>query len=472
MGWMHTSTKLCKNIYRYGALIFALTMGATTLIVHADENAEGDSGYTGTVTDNVDYAGGGVYIDTSSNCTLKADSKVVVGDDGPAGMGGGSSEGSTTTSTSKKTNAKTDTVNTEEFAYGYITGSETTFADGTVKKEYTNTVTGSSGSTTYIPGKPGHQCEGPYCDGEWYTNWVDPDDCVGDNCGNTITKSNVGDTELTSYKYGDTTYLVEKDFTTPDGNNGHWEIGYKGCSEFMSLTECMNYDEENGTSYNSGSADSSGLHITLNDKDGNEIKFDFTDSGTKKYKQTITKEDGTTEEVTTTVRATRSIENKTYFLGYDWHIENLDDRSSDLFGGGKSFTTPMPKATKGGRDKGGLYSVGKGVFKYTLNHFGNHTVTVTPWFDVDRYEVWYTESCNDPGGCTTTRHERYLDSRLESRDPKVYSVPVPLICDGCDGYKFCVGDGCADDCLNTIDLLCDEENAPEFIIENHTQLVR
>ena len=464
-----------QYLYTFGITIAITIMEVMTLTVCADELTEGYSGNSDTGKDGIVYDHNtGTYTKDGEDCNFRAQETIVTGDDGEAGMGGGSSEGSTSTSTSTKTNNKKDTTSIDEFAYGSITGNETTYADGSTRREYTNTVTGSSGSTTFIPGKPGKQCEGDYCDGGWAEHWVRnlDDDCVGDNCGTTVTTSNTGDQGITSYKYGDTIYKIEEDNKTDGGESYHVEYSYEGCEYFKSASDCAAYDATNGTSYNSGSADGSGLHITLNDKDGNEIKFDFTDSGTKKYKQTITKEDGTTEEVTTTVRATRSIENKTYFLGYDWHIENLDDRSSDLFGGGKSFTTPMPKATKGGRDKGGLYSVGKGVFKYTLNHFGNHTVTVTPWFDVDRYEVWYTESCNDPGGCTTTRHERYLDSRLESRDPKVYSVPVPLICDGCDGFKFCVGDGCADDCLNTIDLLCDEENAPEYITEDRVQLMR
>ena len=455
-------TTVHKRIYIQGVVVLSMILCTGVFSCWADEFTEGDSGYTGNVVGDINYDGDGVY--SGNGCTYHAPETDVTGNDYEADMGGGRSEGSTSTTTSTRKESSKNIASEEHWVNGSQTGTTTVYTDGTSKKDVDFTDSGAKGTYYYTNTSGNTGClAGKYCAGDWVNNPIEiPVTSVVEKDGEKTTTTFTGD-QITE---------INKEYTTDNGviHIDNWN--YLGCTNFASVEDCAGKSTEFSLKYKDSSVGDDGLHITVKDSEGKSITFDFTDSGTKKYKQTITDEDGKEKVIETTVKATRSIEEKTYFLGYDWHIENLDDRSSDLFGGGKSFTTPMPKATKGGRDKGGLYSVGKGVFKYTLNHFGNHTVTVTPWFDVDRYEVWYTESCNDPGGCTTTRHERYLDSRLESRDPKVYSVPVPLICDGCDGYKFCVGDGCADDCLNTIDLLCDEENAPEFIIENHTQLVR
>lgn len=417
-----------------------------------------------TLGGGISAKGNGEY-DLGNGCSGRADTLILEGNDYDAGMGGGKSEGSTTTTTSKKTTTGNNVASIVYDDTGFSTGTKTTYTDGSTRTEYVSTVNTNNRYVTVTNGEGGGSIDG------------------GDYDKKKTSSTDTG--SLTTYEKDGVTVKVEKEYVAEDGSTVKYTTNPTqpsdpnnpddpdnptgGCADAAS---CFGNYLEEGIKYKGATSDEDGFHLVVTDKDGKEITVDFTDSGTKKIVQKIENEDGTVKYKESVITVRKEIDERSYFLGYDWHIENLDDRSSDLYGGGKSFTTPMPKATKGGRDKGGLYSVGKGVFKYTLNHFGNHTVTVTPWFDVDRYEVWYTESCNDPGGCTTTRHERYLDSRLESRDPKVYSVPVPLICDGCDGFKFCVGDGCADDCLNTIDLLCDEENAPEYIIENHTQLVR
>lgn len=277
---------------------------------------------------------------------------------------------------------------------------------------------------------------------------------------------------------------------TPGGSSGTGGAATPGADGSQSYRDLQNYANEI-------SKIEGGKTVTVG-KDGKvTITQEFDDKSTKtwelngegkiEYDYTIKKADGTLSKHHRTVSVTHETEHRPTFVGYDWTVENLTDPYSPFYMSPTSFTTPGMRERQyedGPIFSGGLLPVGEGYLKkdgaeYWFVNYGDHTCTVTPWWNIDVYECWTEESTDtdDMGVSSTTTEyfEEYEYSYKESRPPKVYEFNIPLVCIDCPipakGYRACIGGNC--DCIGTSDELmtvCDEQHTVELDIETRVEL--
>ena len=276
----------------------------------------------------------------------------------------------------------------------------------------------------------------------------------------------------------------------PGGSAGTGGAATPGADGSQSYRDLQNYANEI-------SKIEGGKTVTVG-KDGKvTITQEFDDKSTKtwelngegkiEYDYTIKKADGTLSKHHRTVSVTHETEHRPTFVGYDWTVENLTDPYSPFYMSPTSFTTPGMRERQyedGPIFSGGLLPVGEGYLKkdgaeYWFVNFGDHTCTVTPWWNIDVYECWEEETTDtdDMGVSSTTTeyYEEYEYSYKESRPPKVYEFNIPLVCIDCPvpakGYRACIGGNC--DCIGTSDELmtvCDEQHTVELDIETRVEL--
>lgn len=227
--------------------------------------------------------------------------------------------------------------------------------------------------------------------------------------------------------------------------------------------------------------------VTQDFEDGTTKTFTVTGDGSIEYDYTITEEDGTSKTYHTRSSFSHDTEERTEFVGYDWTIENLTDPLSPFYMSPTSFTAPGMTERQyedGPIDRGGLLPVGEGYIKkdgrdYWFINYGDHTATVTPWWNVDVYECWEetSESTDEFGNTSTDTEyfEEYRYSYKSSRPPRIFEFTIPLVCLDCpvpaEGYRACVGGSC--DCVGYSDELmtvCDDEHTVELDIENRVEL--
>jgi len=276
----------------------------------------------------------------------------------------------------------------------------------------------------------------------------------------------------------------------PGGSAGTGGAATPGADGSQSYRDLQNYANEI-------SKIEGGKTVTVG-KDGKvTITQEFDDKSTKtwelngegkiEYDYTIKKADGTLSKHHRTVSVSHETEHRPTFVGYDWTVENLTDPYSPFYMSPTSFTTPGMRERQyedGPIFSGGLLPVGEGYLKkdgaeYWFVNYGDHTCTVTPWWNIDVYECWTEESTDtdDMGVSSTTTEyfEEYEYSYKESRPPKVYEFNIPLVCIDCPipakGYRACIGGNC--DCIGTSDELmtvCDEQHTVELDIETRVEL--
>lgn len=276
----------------------------------------------------------------------------------------------------------------------------------------------------------------------------------------------------------------------PGGSTGTGGSATPGADGSQSYRDLQNYANEI-------SKIEGGKTVTIG-KDGKvTITQEFDDKSTKtwelngegkiEYDYTIKKADGTLSKHHRTVSVTHETEHRPTFVGYDWTVENLTDPYSPFYMSPTSFTTPGMRERQyedGPIFSGGLLPVGEGYLKkdgaeYWFVNYGDHTCTVTPWWNIDVYECWEEETTDtdDMGVSSTTTeyYEEYEYSYKESRPPKVYEFNIPLVCIDCPipakGYRACIGGNC--DCIGTSDELmtvCDEQHTVELDIETRVEL--
>ena len=226
-------------------------------------------------------------------------------------------------------------------------------------------------------------------------------------------------------------------------------------------------EEKTVTSTGKGSVD---LTYKTADGESHTIHYKKGD-GTVSYVSVVTDGEGREVALVHTFRETGGDREDVTSLGYEWSVQNFTDESSPYYGRYVSRTQPIPSASRGGRDKGGLLPVGNGVFNEVFVNYGEHTMMVTHYFNVDVYTEY--EECDD-GDCDT--YEVYEYSYITKDPPEYYDFHVPLVCLDCvppaPGVRVCIGGGC--DCINTENLVCDTEHSTEryMDIETHTELER
>ena len=226
-------------------------------------------------------------------------------------------------------------------------------------------------------------------------------------------------------------------------------------------------EEKTVTSTGAGSVD-----YTYYTQDGEAHTIHYSKGdGTVSYTSIVTDADGREVALVHTFRRLEGDREEVTSLGYEWSVQNFTDESSPYYGRYVSRTQPIPSATRGGRDKGGLLPVGTGVFSEVFINYGEHTMMVQHYFNVDVYSEY--ESCDD-GDCETI--EVYEYSYITKNPPEYYDFHVPLVCLDCvppaPGVRVCIGGGC--DCIGTEDLVCDTDHSTEryMDIETHVELER
>ena len=229
------------------------------------------------------------------------------------------------------------------------------------------------------------------------------------------------------------------------------------------------YEPEDRTIKTNGNGS---VNYTYKTADGQSHTIQYNKGdGTIQYVSVVDDGSGNKVALVHTFRYTGGSDEDVTSLGYEWAVQNFTDESSPYYGRYVSRTQPIPSASKGGTNKGGLLPVGKGVFQEVFVNYGEHKMEVTHYFNVDVYSIY--EDCDDVD-CDTI--EVYEYSYITKNPPEYYDFHVPLVCLDCvppaPGVRVCIGDGC--DCINTENLVCDNEHSTEryMDIETHTELER
>ena len=215
--------------------------------------------------------------------------------------------------------------------------------------------------------------------------------------------------------------------------------------------------------------------------DGEKHTIDFgTGGGEQSWYSIVKDENGEDKLLKKTLRKTIEEDTEWTDLGYEWAVQNFTDDSSPYYGRSVTRTLPIPQASRGGTDKGGLLRYGEGKFEERFVHYGEHQMTVTHYFNVDVYRIEHYESCStDEDGtedCESYEVRVYDHSYIQKDPPQYYRFHVPLICLDCvppaPGVQVCIGGGC--DCVGDEYVVCDIEHSNEnyLQIENRVELER
>ena len=219
--------------------------------------------------------------------------------------------------------------------------------------------------------------------------------------------------------------------------------------------------------------------VTTDDGETHTIDFG-TEGGTQSWYSVVKDENGNDKLLGH--RITKSVDQEEVYtdLGYEWAVQNFTDETSPYYGRSVTRTLPIPQATEGGTDKGGLLRYGQGVFEEVFVNYGEHLMTVTHYFNVDVYRVEVTESCdtneNGDESCDPEYEYIYEYSYIKKDPPQYYEFRVPLICLDCvppaPGVRVCIGGGC--DCVGDEFIVCDIQHSTEkdLQIENRIELER
>ena len=289
------------------------------------------------------------------------------------------------------------------------------------------------------------------------------------------------------------TYPVNKDGTVTTSSGTPGSSGQDVYRNLQEFTEKISKVTGGQTITNEKPGE---LKITQELSDGTKKTWTVKAGDSIDFEDKLTKDDTTDSNEKVKIRFEHDIEYRPTFVGYDWTVENLTDQYSPFYMSPTSFTTPgmTERQYEGGPiDSGGLLPVGEGYIKedchghwsaaedYWFVNYGDHTATVTPWWNIDVWEHWYewvTISGNDDDDDDDeelVEFEEYLYSYKESRPPRIFKFNIGLVCKDCptpaQGYRVCLGDNCdCDGTGNELMTVCDENHTGELDIENRVEL--
>ena len=288
------------------------------------------------------------------------------------------------------------------------------------------------------------------------------------------------------------TYPVNKDGTVTTSSGTPGSSGQDVYRNLQEFTEKISKVTGGQTITNEKPGE---LKITQELSDGTKKTWTVKAGDSIDFEDKLTKDDTTDSNEKVKIRFEHDIEYRPTFVGYDWTVENLTDQYSPFYMSPTSFTTPgmTERQYEGGPiDSGGLLPVGEGYIKedchghwsaaedYWFVNYGDHTATVTPWWNIDVWEHWYewvTISGNDDDDDDEelVEFEEYLYSYKESRPPRIFKFNIGLVCKDCptpaQGYRVCLGDNCdCDGTGNELMTVCDENHTGELDIENRVEL--